>query len=153
MGRTLSFLEQHVAYRGDDCLRWPFARTEKGYGQVSIAHKIIRKAHRVMCELAHGPAPTEKHHAAHLCGKGHLGCVNPRHLAWKTERENKQDNARHGTLPRNRWGRAGKFTPEKIREIRQLAATTSQIKLSQQFGVSPSALRDIIKGKTYRSVA
>lgn len=33
-----------------------------------------------MCELVYGKPPMPKHQAAHNCGKGNLGCINPKHL-------------------------------------------------------------------------
>jgi hypothetical protein len=64
--------------------------------QVDSGH--FERATRVMCKLAHGPAPTPKHHAAHSCGKGHEACINPKHLRWATPRENAADAKLHGTF-------------------------------------------------------
>ena len=63
-GRGLLWLKARIWHAGQECLIWPFSKTYQGYGQVGYGGKV-RKAHRVMCELAHGPAPTSCHEAAH----------------------------------------------------------------------------------------
>lgn len=85
-----------VPYDGDECLIWPYARTPAGYG-VLDGHKI-KVVSRRLCEEAYGPPPTPKHHAAHSCGNGHLGCVTRRHLSWKTPKENGADRIAHTLL-------------------------------------------------------
>jgi hypothetical protein len=69
-------------------------------------------AHRLMCQLAHGDPPTPDHIAAHSCGRGHEGCVNPNHLSWKTYSENELDKRVHGTTRNPWWGKKGKLTRE-----------------------------------------
>lgn len=130
-GEGYKFLLQHVAYQGDDCLIWPLSRS-RGYGQVGVNGKS-RPAHRLMCELANGPAPSSKHHAAHSCGRGADGCVNPRHLSWKTVSENMFDRSKHGT-----HGRGGKqkLAYEQVLEIRSLCGTMTDEKIAERFGVT-----------------
>ena len=104
-GKTFAWLIARVDYQGDDCLPWPFCRDGR-VGRGRMGHEGKRPwAHRLMCELAHGPPPTPKHQAAHECGKGHYGCVNPRHLAWKTNSENQLDRRKNGNMLRNPHGR------------------------------------------------
>lgn len=79
-----------IKYEGDECLSWPYAATD-GYGVMGHNGKKVLVSRRV-CEEVNGPAPTPGHHAAHSCGKGHLGCVAKGHLSWKTPFENNQDN-------------------------------------------------------------
>jgi len=85
-----------LPYMGTECLEWPFAKYQNGYGLVRHDGRNT-VASRFICMLAHGEPPTEFHEAAHTCGKGHLGCVNPRHLSWKTKIENEADKKVHGT--------------------------------------------------------
>src|SRR4051812_5100930 len=94
-GEAVAWLREHALYCGDDCLIWPFSRA-RGYGNFGYLGKNIY-AHRFMCELIHGPAPTPDHHAAHSCGNGHKACVNPMHITWKTSSENMRDKELHGT--------------------------------------------------------
>lgn len=83
-GKTIKWLRAHTDYSHDWCLIWPFVSKLHGYGQFGYLGKNYY-AHRFMCELAHGPAPSPLHEAAHSCGRGHEGCVNPQHLSWKTK--------------------------------------------------------------------
>jgi hypothetical protein len=79
----------------DECLFWPFARTWNGYGVAHWQGKVTA-ANRVVCELAHGAPPTNGvYYAAHSCGKGHLGCYNPKHLRWATPSDNGFDTMWH----------------------------------------------------------
>src|SRR5436309_2180466 len=95
-GAAIAFLRALLSHQGDGCVTWPFSRLQNGHGTLGYLGKVYR-AHQLMCELAHGPRPTLGHQSAHSCGKGHEGCVNPRHLSWKTASENQQDRKLHGT--------------------------------------------------------
>lgn len=94
-GEAERWLEDRVGHNdGSDCLKWPFGTASSGYGYLR-AGGVLLGAHRTMCALVNGPPPTPKHEAAHSCGKGHEGCVNPRHLRWATSQENKADIILH----------------------------------------------------------
>jgi hypothetical protein len=83
------FRETVVTFAGDGCLIWPYARSKEGYGVMrrddSRSSALV---HRMACEEVHGSAPFANAVAAHSCHGGHLGCVNPRHVAWMTQGEN-----------------------------------------------------------------
>lgn len=98
-GALERFLRDRASYTGDDCLKWPFGDKGNGYGSLDFEGRKTT-ASNAMCTLAHGRRPSAKHEAAHSCGNGHLGCVNPRHLRWATRRENVHDAIRHGTQSR-----------------------------------------------------
>jgi hypothetical protein len=75
---ALGWLKEHIGYDGDECLTWPYSLDKKtGHGSVNVNRKIEDPS-RLMCAFAHGEPPTPRHEAAHSCGKGHKGCVNPR---------------------------------------------------------------------------
>ena len=132
-GKGIRFLRANVGYTGDDCLIWPlFRNPEHGRGMFGLNGKVLY-AHRVMCELAHGRAPIGRPQASHSCGKGHLGCVNPRHLSWASNSDNQRDRRRHGTQ-RGAKGNRTKLTNSQIYEIRQGKRTQAQ--LAKAFGVS-----------------
>lgn len=86
-----------VAHRGNKCLIWPYDRDKNGYARIMIGGKN-RSVARLVCEVVNGPAPTQKHDAAHGCGWGHGGCVAQAHLRWATRRENMADARAHGTI-------------------------------------------------------
>ena len=144
----LPWVYAHLGYDGDDCLTWPFARNNQGRGSVKWKRKNVL-AHRLMCLLAHGPAPEGKPQATHSCGKGHLGCVNPRHLRWGSDKDNKFDMIAHGTRP---WGErqgSSKLTTSDVIAIRQMAAERSQSQIAAEFGVAQSTISKIYRGERW----
>ena len=86
----------------DKCVEWPFARHERGYGQIEFDGRQHRVA-RLVCEFTYGPPPAG-FHALHSCDNP--PCCNWRHLRWGTPVENMQDAAERGRLvlppPRSR---------------------------------------------------
>lgn len=96
-GETYQWLLDHMDYDGDGCLTWPFATGTDGRGMLSSHYQGTPQAHRVMTILTKGPPPSDIHEAAHSCGKGHEGCVHPKHLRWATPLENAADKIIHGT--------------------------------------------------------
>jgi hypothetical protein len=136
----MAWIRDHLAYPHDYCLLWPFARSGSGYGCFAREGKYTY-AHRYICELVHG-APPEGYQAAHSCGRGHEGCVNPRHLSWKSPRDNQLER-------RPRQGRT-KLRPEQVEEIRRVATLESPQDTAARFDVSEAAIRQIQSGKTWR---
>lgn len=149
-GELAAWLRQHSAYAGDDCLIWPFGRRSSGYGMATVDGVKI-SAHRHMCILAHGRPPTPDHQAAHSCGNGHLGCVNPRHLSWKTRLANKADELLHGT--RNRGERCGSARLSRVQVLairaRHDADRVSNVALATEYGVSDATIRDVVARRTW----
>ncbi len=146
-GEGLSFLFGTVIpHNGDDCLVWPFGRSGAGYGMVYYDGRK-RLVHRVVCDIKHGPPPTPSHEAAHSCGRGHDGCCNPNHVAWKTHRENVADQLIHGT--RNRGERQGlsKITEHDVQEIRK--SNDSLRVIAARFGIAISNASLIKNGKSW----
>lgn len=143
-GQALQWINDHVGYEGSDCLVWPFFRDQQGYGMIVVRGKTF-KAARYMCLMVHG-APGAGMDAAHSCGNGHKGCVNPRHVRWATKLENAADRIAHG--------RAGKkLTADDVRKIKQrLMAGEEQKAIAADFGVSPSNVCSINRGATWSGV-
>jgi hypothetical protein len=148
-GQAVKWLVNMRSYAGHDCLIWPFSRLKSGYGNFGVDGRQFY-AHRFMCELTHGPAPSRKHVAAHSCGRGSDGCVNPTHLSWKTQLENERDKAIHG---RNAWtrrnGKRYKLTALEVAKIRSLEGKKTVTELEAMFGVTRSNIRKILQGKSW----
>lgn len=89
------FLEHAAKVNTDECLLWPFTRNAQGYAVLKINGRFVR-ASRAVCIATHGEPPGPRYYAAHSCGNGHLGCVNPRHLHWATPKQNVEDAFLHG---------------------------------------------------------
>lgn len=138
----LEWLMERVDYDAPDCLIWPFARDHQGRGLLSVGNKKIRRAHRVMCEIVNGPPPSEKHQAAHECGNGHLGCIHPKHLIWKTQSGNTIDRIRHGRPLGNPGGNRSLFTANQIEELKtDIAAGISVMEMARKFGRPRSVIQ------------
>lgn len=133
-GAPLAFLLNTLAIETDDCIAWPFNRNSAGYGAVWIDGKK-RPVHRVVCARAHGEPPTPEHEAAHSCGNGHLGCINRKHLCWKTAVENAADKLTHGTDGRGEKNTSAKLTESDVLEIRRLRGIETQRSVAAMFGV------------------
>jgi ribosomal protein S13 len=146
-GRAVQWLREHAEYQRDDwCVIWPFSTT-RGYGHFGYMGEMLY-AHVYMCELAHGPAPSPLHQAAHSCGMGHEGCVNPKHLSWKTPSENQQDKKEHGTsMPKGR--ERYKLKAEDVAYIRSLAGQKTHDELARIFGVSRRNIGAILDGRSW----
>lgn len=142
-GDLRKFYEQVVLpYAGDDCLTWPY--TCDPNGRASMYHEGKTTAvHRLACIAVHGEPPSPAHEAAHSCGNGHLGCVNPRHLRWATKVENEADKREHGTIMRGEKVPSAKLTEAQVREIIQLYGTKPAHEIGSMFGVSESTVRSI----------
>jgi hypothetical protein len=151
-GEAIKWLRERVSHPDAKCLIWPFYRMPNGYGQLGLDGKM-RYAHRVMCELVHGAPPTPKHEAAHRCGNGHQGCVNPKHLAWKTKNENRKESTQHGKGGRNHYGNKGALRPDDIAKIWELKDKMRQTEIAAQFGVSWQVISGIYCGRHYKRYA
>lgn len=145
-GALKKWLLQHVGYEGGDCLDWPFGKNNEGYGVCGAGGKRTT-ASREMCRLAHGEPSTPDYHAAHSCGNGHLGCVNPRHLRWASAAENEADKISHGTSSRGERQGGSKLTAVDVLAIR--SETGSHSEIAKRFGISRENARDIINRKRW----
>jgi hypothetical protein len=141
----MKWLLDHASYSGAECLIWPFARHPDGR-----AHMKAGKPSRIMCELAHGPAPTPTHEAAHSCGKAYSGCVNPLHLRWATPKENAADKEMHGTVVRGERHYGTTLTEVDVRRIRSLRGEVLGRDLAEEYGVTAGCISEIQNMKSWR---
>jgi hypothetical protein len=129
-----------IPFYGDECLSWPYSTNGVGYGTLNGKY-----VHRLACERASGPPPTPKHEASHLCGNGHLRCVNPRHLAWKTRSENHADKINHGTHSRGERHYSCKLKEAQVREILSLKGKETQAVIAKKFGIGQTTVSHIMR--------
>jgi hypothetical protein len=145
-GKPMQWLVAHADHPGEDCLVWPFARRSDGYANLSTG-----PAHRVMCKLAHGNPPTDAHHAAHSCGYGKGGCVNPKHLRWATALENSADKELHGTQARGERHGAAKITAKQVIEVRRRwGGGETQASLARAFGLKFQSVWEIVHRRNWK---
>jgi len=143
-GDHLHFLLREVLpFRGQGCLTWPFVRSQGGYGQIRIGGSN-RGVHREVCWATHGAPAHEADEARHLCGNGHLGCVNPTHIVWGTALQNQHDRLAHGTDSRGARSGRHKIDEATVRLIRaDLDAGKHQEQIAESYGVSQSLVSAI----------
>ncbi len=138
------WLEQHLDHDDREfCLIWPLSRAQNGYPTAGKGNAI--RPHRIMCEHRHGPPPSPEHQAAHSCGNGHLGCVNPWHLNWKTPAENQIERYQQqgGQMPRFR------LRPDQVDEIRSMKGRERTVDTAARFQCTEANIRQIQSGKTW----
>ena len=140
------------------CWQWLAATDRDGYG---ISRN--RRAHRVAWALTNGPIAAGLV-CCHRCDNP--GCCNPAHLFLGTIAENNRDmhakgrhihgdthpsRARPETRPRGSAHGRAILTEGQVEQIRRLLAGGSKgTTLAAQYGVSPSAISLIRKGKNWR---
>lgn len=150
-GAPMAFIRQVIESDPEECTPWPFNRNAGGYALVSYDGKLST-AGRAICTEIHGPAPTPDHEAAHSCGKGHEGCITPRHLSWKTRKENQGDRVGHGTHIFGEAVSGAKLTDDKVREIIRLKGHFTQAEIADRFGVCFQTVSLIHLGKIWKHV-
>lgn len=155
-GKALKFFNEVVlTYAGDDCLIWPFHRMKKkGYCQFHYGGSM-RLVHRVAYEVISGEPIPKGLEVAHSCGKGHLGCVSPKHLSLKTRLQNIHDKFAHGTMTMGEKVWKATLTEDDVREIRALRQSSGMQyqKIAEKYGVTDSCIRAICHRKNWKHVA
>lgn len=140
-----------IKHEGKDCLFWPFVAPSHGYPIITY-DGIQIGVHRLVCQMVHGEPPHRKMHAAHSCGNGHLGCVNHRHLSWKTAKGNCDDRIGHGTLPRGESSSQSKLTEADVLEIRRIGRDMTQMQLASMFNVDRSTIGYVLRKTTWSHI-
>lgn len=143
-GDVRKWLGEALHREQEECLLFPFGCGADGYGLVWMGGKMIR-AHRWVCEEAHGQPPSTNHHSAHSCGN--RKCVNKRHLRWASRAENEADKVVHVRSNRGERQGGSKLTTEAVLKIR--AATGVQRRIAKEFGVSEQAISAIKNRRTW----
>jgi hypothetical protein len=145
-GAGLRFLNQAIAENTEECILWPYAKGDHGYGSVTVNGKRV-STHRYACEAAHGKPPAG-HQACHLCGV--RACVNPRHLHWGTQSQNEIEKAMHGRDMRGEKSHLAKLTTADVLEIRASAASASEI--ASQFGLTRDYVKQLRTGRRWAHI-
>jgi len=135
---------------GEEAECWPFTGfLIKGYGRIGVGGRGtgVAYAHRVVCQVAHGPCP-EGQSARHLCGN--RSCCNPKHLAWGDQSSNEQDKLRHGRDNRGSRHGMSKLTAAEVLEIRRLVGSgVSQGSVAIVFGVRQQHISEIVRRRVW----
>lgn len=143
-GSTAAYVaEQVIPHVGDECLIWPYGRNKGGYAVMSgDTPKSRLLVHRYVCERVNGAPASPDLVAAHNCGHGHLGCVNPHHVRWATHSANMMDCVEHDTHIRGERHPNVKLTEDMVRAIRRWPNART-VTVAARFNVSPRTIRDV----------
>lgn len=150
-GAKLTWINANAAFDDDECLQWPFSVNPNGRGAVKFRGRNMT-APKAMCIAANGPPPTEAHQAAHSCGKGHLGCMNPKHLQWATVKENAADRLAHGTERQGERHHAALLTASDVIAIRLAASSVTRKELAARYHVSYGTIIDVVNYRSWRHI-
>ena len=148
-GEPSRWINDHKGHLGDHCLPWPFGNGS-GYASVFIDGRYS-KAHRVMCAVANGPPPNPSDEARHLCGNNR--CVNPRHLAWGSPKQNASDRRKHGTIIEGEKVKGSRLSEADVLRIRaRFASGETCAAIAKDFPVGKSNIWSVVKGKTWSHI-
>jgi hypothetical protein len=94
-----AFVRRNRSATTDECIFVPLA-VAGNPARVKYMGRTIPAA-RLMALFAMGTPKHEKAQARHMCGNGHLSCVNPRHLVWGDASDNMSDAVLHRAFDKN----------------------------------------------------
>jgi hypothetical protein len=143
----ISFSGQVRSTKGYSLSPW---RNRNGYWMISLSgrgRRTHRYIHRLMLESFIGPAPSRRHTACHNDGdksNNHLS-----NLRWDTRLANHLDKKRHGTFQAGENHGMAKLSEADVAAIR--ASSTPGVELAARFGVTPTTISHIRRGRTWRT--
>lgn len=131
------------------CIEWQGAKTNGGYGVMSVDAKPQR-VHRLAWELGNGPIP-DGMSVCHSCDNP--PCLNVDHLFLGSQEDNAQDASAKGRIVHGEEHSNSKLNSAKVREIRRLASLgNSHSKIASLFNVSQPHVSRIVRGEQWRKV-
>jgi hypothetical protein len=120
---------------------------DNGYPQITMqlnGRKVDRHIHDLVLTAFHGERPAGMV-ACHFPNNDKTDC-RPANLMWGSRSLNWEHCKLHQTLPRRR-------TIHEVRAIRAHAAAGAKAPaLAEQYDISPTAIRNIVKRKTHKGV-
>ena len=131
------------------CIEYQGRRGRFGYGMIRVGSRIDgtrrnERAHRVVWAHHNGPVPGGMV-VRHTCDNP--PCVNIDHLEIGTQADNMRDRMVRGRA-------AKKLTGNDATQIRaRVTAGEPKTAVAKDFGVSPSSVRAIVEGKTFKWTA
>lgn len=149
-GEPNRFIQELLSSSRQECTVWPFATKDNGYGTVTVNGRTV-SAHRHICGLFRGPPPFLNAHAAHSCGN--RSCVNPRHIEWKTKRQNESDKSLHGTKCIGSRHGGSILSERDVRSIRAIFNGTdspTKAEVAKTYGVTRKAICAVVNGRSWR---
>ena len=150
------FWARVVKGNDSECWLWQTWLDRQGYGIFQFRYNKIKKkvrASRVSYMLTHDCSITSDQFVCHTCDNPQ--CVNPSHFVLADNDWNIADCVAKGRQ-RHVVGEKhskSKLTDQSVVEIRkQISLGGSQLSVAKKFGVSRSAVRQILSGATWKHV-
>jgi hypothetical protein len=147
----ISFHNNHVKHKSIQRLLKP--KYQYNRPRVDLCRDDKKKTvfvYRLVLEAFVGPCPGG-FEAAHLDGDS-MNCVLS-NLKWATHSENEGHKKLHGTVYQGTRNKMSKLDPESIRTIRSYRREGATLReIGELFGVSPSCIDSIMKGRTWNYV-
>ena len=143
--------ETAYTVRDGDCLLTTSQVLRKGYGIARLGRRTV-PIHRMALEVKIGRDLVPGEQSNHTCHRP--GCINPDHLYVGSHQENMRDRQRLGRQARGEANGQSKLTDDNVREIRLRHATgaISMLKLSFEYGVHNTIIRDVIMRKNWKHI-
>jgi hypothetical protein len=149
-GEPLDFLLASLGDETGQCIEWPYARDDDGYGRVHWDGRSW-PAHRLVLWLKEGPPADETMHAAHAPGLCHNpSCIQWAHLRWATSAENVADMKIDDTVQHGERNYNAILTAEQATAIRDAKTVDDARCLARQFGVSDALVYAIRVGRAWK---
>lgn len=138
----------------DKCWLWLGHKDRYGYGRVTYKGRREQLITRVVWELINGNIPKGMC-VCHRCDNPR--CVNPKHLFLATHSENMKDMKEkkrgRGKIMYGLENPKGKLSKEQVAEIRRRRANGERgVNLAEEFGVTPTAICSIYKGRNHQEM-
>lgn len=133
----------------DACWIWTGSIGGPGYGTFKVGKDHYVNAHRFSWEITHGRIPNGLC-VCHKCDN--RACVNPAHLFLGTIADNNRDMVSKGRQPKGEKSGPSKLSGSQVIEIRAKyrSGDYSYRKLAAEYPVNWSAIRSVVKGRTWR---
>lgn len=140
-------------HKTEHCWIWTAGTDQQGYGRIGIGgrREPVERAHRVSWFLRHGTMPSLC--VLHKCDNP--PCVNPDHLFLGTRTDNAEDKVAKGraTGPTGTANARTKITADIAATVYRRVQQGEQMKIvAADIGLTPPAVRDIVRGVTWRTV-
>jgi hypothetical protein len=132
------------------CWLWSGAPNSYGYGQIWLEGRQPL-AHRLMYECHAGEKVPKGMFVCHRCDVP--ACINPAHLFLGTPKDNMADKMKKGRARTPRGERAGRAKLKDVQAlaiIRRCAAGETQKSVAADYGVTASAVGDIVRRRNFK---
>lgn len=144
-----------VTQNPGECWEWAGSVNKKtGYGQISESgdKRKMLLVHRVAYILTYGEIPNGLF-VLHSCDN--KKCCNPKHLFLGTQQDNMTDKVSKGRQVKGEQRSGHKLTEDLVRYIRRkyAAGGISQQELAKELNVTKTAIRGVVRRKTWKHIA